>query len=158
VADPDQLRAARVKATMKASLLIEDFEGDWEKEWFAYKPEKWELKTHKVYCDRWEAPEHARLVFEVRCAEENKLVVGIDKYAREVELKGGNKWQQFVLSAGDFKNAKGEELEDWSGIMEFRFSATESFTLNADGEFEKTILGASWKGEMPELRNLKWIE
>lgn len=158
VADPNQLRAAGVKATMKPSLLIEDFEGDWEKEWFAYKPEKWELKTHKVYCDRWKAPEHARLVFEVRCAEENKLVIGIDKYAREVELKGGNKWQQFVLSAGDFKNAKGEELEDWSGIMEFRFSATESFTLNADGEFEKTILGASWKGEIPEFRNLKWIK
>jgi hypothetical protein len=157
VASPEELKAAGVQPTMKPSLMIETFDGDWEKDWFSYKPDKWELKTHKIYCDTWKAPKNANLVFEIRCAAANKLVVSIDKFAREIELEGGNEWQQIVLSANDFKNENGEQLADWSEIREFTFSASESFKIKADGEYEKTILGGEWKGDLPEFRKLMWL-
>lgn len=147
LATPDQLEAASVKATLKPSTLIEDFKGDWKKDWFVYKPDKWELKTHKVFCDLWTAPSDTKLGFGIRCAEANKLVVSLDKFAKELELIGGNEWQHIVLNASDFKNADGEVLPDWSDIKELTFSASEQ---------ERIILGDTWKGEKPEFRNLHW--
>ena len=152
----EQLQAAGAAATLEPSLLIEDFQGDWQKDWFFYKPDKWELKTHKLYNELWEAPENARLAFEIRSAEANLMVVGIDGFAREIELDGGNNWQQFVLSPGDFMNNEGEALPGWSDIKEFTFSAKESFRITADGEPEVTVLGGDWKGERPEFKNLRW--
>ena len=77
---------------LKPSLVIETFEGDWEKEWFTYKPEDWARQTHKVYDEQWKAPTGAKLAFEVRSARRNKLVVGIDQYAAEVQLEGNSAW------------------------------------------------------------------
>ena len=51
--------------------MIETFEGDWEKEWFTYKPEEWARATHKVYDDTWKAPKNAKLALEVLAAEAN---------------------------------------------------------------------------------------
>ena len=157
VATPEQLHTAGVQATMKPSLIIETFEDGWEKEWFTYKPTKWELITHKVYNDKWEAPVNAKLAFEVHSAEPNKLVVGMDGYAREMQLKGGSDWQRIVLAAKDFQNAAGDQLPDWTEVMAFKLSANESLKQNADGEIAKTYLGAEWKGKKPEFRNLRWI-
>ena len=44
-----ELKKAGVVSTLKPSLLIEDFKGDWKKEWFTYKVDKWGIKTHKPY-------------------------------------------------------------------------------------------------------------
>ncbi len=82
----EELKTAGVQATLPTSLLIEAFEDGWQKEWFSYKPELWGRSTHKVYDDRWKAPEGAKLAFEVRSAEQNAMVVGIDEYAAEVQL------------------------------------------------------------------------
>ena len=41
VATADELNAAGVRATLEPSRLIEDFEGDWEQEWFTYRPGEW---------------------------------------------------------------------------------------------------------------------
>ena len=157
VATPEQLKAAEVKVSMQPSDQIETFEGKWAKEWFVYKPDKWELKTHKVYCDIWKAPENAKLSFGIRCVEANFLVVSLDKFACELELKGGNKWQQIVLSASDFKNSIGEPLPGWSDLKELTFSANESFKVSADGEAERIVLGGEWKGAKPEFRDLLWL-
>jgi hypothetical protein len=43
VATSEQLKAAGVKSTLKQSLVIETFEADWKKDWFVYKPKKWNL-------------------------------------------------------------------------------------------------------------------
>lgn len=158
VAAPEQLQTASVKSSMKPSLLIENFEAGWEKEWFGYKPQKWELITHKLYHDKWEAPINAKIAFDVRSAEPNKLVVGMDAYAKEIQLKGGAEWQSFVLAAKDFQNASGEKLFDWTKIMAFKISANESLKQNADGEVAKSYLGAEWKGEKPEFRKLRWLK
>ncbi|MBV5314605.1 MAG: dienelactone hydrolase family protein [Prolixibacteraceae bacterium] len=158
MAGPEQLKAAGVNATMKPSLTIETFKGDWGKEWFTYKPEDWARKTHKLYDDKWKAPENAKLAFEVLSAKPNKLVVGIDAYASEVLLKGSKEWQRVVLSKKDFQNAKGESLPGWNGIMELRLGMQETLNEKIDSENKKLELGAKWIGEKPEFRNLKWID
>ena len=154
IATPDQLKAAGVRATLKPSLLIESFEGDWEKEWFTYKPEDWARKTHKLYDDRWRAPPDAELAFEVRAEKPNKLVVGIDSYAVEVQLNGGSKWQGVVLSPGEFHNASGDTMSGWMGAMELRLGAGE--TLRSKGDRKGKGLGAPWQGAKPEFKNLRW--
>ncbi len=158
IATPEQLKAARVKNTMKPSLVIETFEDDWDKEWFTYKPEFWSRKTHKVYNDKWKAPKNAKLAFEVRSAEPNKMVVGIDKYATEIQLKGGQEWQRIVLVANDFQNALGGILPNWTGIKEFRLGTKETLKEKIDFENKKLDLGAEWTGEQPEFRDLGWVE
>ena len=157
MAGPEQLKAAGVKATMKPSLTIETFKGDWEKEWFTYKPEFWARKTHKLHDDKWKAPENAKLAFEVRSAEPNKMVVGIDNYATEIKLSGGNKWQRIVLSTKDFQNAVGKTLPAWTGMKELRLGMQETLNKKINSENKKLELGAKWIGVKPEFRNLRWF-
>jgi hypothetical protein len=157
-ATPEQLKAAVVKVTEKPSLLIEDFKGDWQKDWFAYKPEKWELATHKIYSNKWKAPEKASLEFEVRCVESNVLVVSLDAYAKEIQIHGGDTWQKINLSPNDFINANGEILKNWKNVKEFKWSANQSFREKAEGQTQTMDLGTEGKGEKPEFRKLRWIE
>ncbi|MFT5131113.1 MAG: arylsulfatase A-like enzyme, partial [Rhodothermales bacterium] len=132
------------KSTRAPSLLIEDFEGDWEKEWFSYKPEQWPRKTHKVYDSHWAAPDGAKLSIEVLSTQPNTLVVGIDSYAVERPLKGEGKWQSIVLSAADFLNSESTPLANWNGIEELRLADRETF--RAKGKVKARTRGATWKG------------
>ena len=152
----EQLKAAGVIATMKPSTIIETFKGDWGKEWFTYQPNDWARKTHKLYDDKWKAPENAKLVLEVRSEMPNKMVVGLDKYAAEITLQGGTEWQRIVLSVEDFQNAAGTKLQTWDGIKELRLGAQETLLVKIDSENKKLKLGAEWKGGKPEFRNLRW--
>ncbi len=154
---PEQLKEAGVVATMKPSLTIETFEVEWEKEWFTYQPEDWPCKTHKLYDDKWKAPRNAKLAIEVYSANPNKIVIGIDRYATEIKLKGGNKWQRIVLSANDFQNAIGNSLPSWSGIKELRLGPMETLNEKKDAENKKLELGAKWIGGKPLFRNMHWI-
>ena len=152
-ATPDQIKDAKVQATLKPSLIIETFQGDWQKEWFSYKPEEWARRTHKVYDAQWKAPAGAKLAFEVRCEQPNKMVVGIDDYAAEIQLDGQSKWQRIVLSETDFQSAAGEANLKWSGIKELRLGANDTLR-----DKEKILkFGALWKGPNPEFRNLQWV-
>jgi cephalosporin-C deacetylase-like acetyl esterase len=157
IASPGQLKESSVQATMKPSLLIENFKGDWEKEWFTYKPQEWGRSTHKIHDDKWKAPQNAKLAFAVQSYEPNKLVVGIDTYACEIQLAGGSGWQQIVLSPDDFHDASGEVLKDWEGIMEFRFGAKDRLQGKVDGKDKALELGADWNGSEPDFRNLRWV-
>jgi cephalosporin-C deacetylase-like acetyl esterase len=157
VATPDQLAAAGVKATAPASLLIEDFASGWEKEWFTYEStDHWARRTHKIYDDRWQAPSAAKLVLEVRSAQTNKLVVGIDGYAAEIVLTGGATWQHLSLAPSDLRNAAGAALPGWKGIRELRLAAKERLTLRERGEERRKEVGAEWQGPRPEFQNLRW--
>ena len=157
VATPDQLAAAGVKATAPASLLIEDFASDWEKEWFTYEStDHWARRTHKIYDERWQAPPAAKLVLEVRSAQPNRLVLGIDGYAAAIALTGGAAWQQISLAPEDFRNAADLALPGWKGIRELRLAAKDRLTLRERGEERRKEVGAEWQGPRPEFQNLRW--
>ena len=155
---PEELKASGVRATAKPSLQIESFEPGWQKEWFSYKPEEWSRSTHKVYDPQWAAPALARLAFEVRSAQANKLVVGLDDQAAEVAIKGGGEWQRVVLTPADFLTAKGTPVQDWKEIKTLRFGAKETLKAKVDGADKVLELGGEWKGDAPEFQDLRWIE
>jgi len=157
VATPGQLKAAGVCATEKPSLVIETFEGDWEKEWFTYQPDDWARRTHKIYDEQWKAPADAKLAFEVRSAKPNKLVVGIDQYAAEIQTAGNSDWHPIVLAQSDFRNTAGAATLEWAGIKELRLGAKETLRSKNNGEEQKLTLGANWQGAKPKFRNLHWI-
>ena len=154
---PADLNAAGVRATLSPSLMIETFQGDWEKEWFTYRPADWARTTHKVYDPQWAAPDGAQLSLDVRAAEANKLVIGIDQYAAEVALSGGSDWQNITLSASDFKDGAEAVMPGWAGIKELQLVAINNLKANARGDKATRRVGAPWKGAPPEFRNLRWL-
>lgn len=157
IATPAQLQAAGVKATAKASQLIEPFAPGWEKEWFTYEAtDSWARRTHKIYDDRWLAPPAARLALEVRSAQANRLVIGLDGYAAEIALAGGMTWQHVSLAPADFCNAAGAPLAGWTGLRELRLVAKDRLTLREGGQEQRRELGAEWRGPRPEFQNLRW--
>ena len=147
-----ELQAAGVKSTRPTSPLIETFEGDWKKQWFAYKTDDWAVSTHKIYTEEWKAPAGARLSFEVRAEQPNKLAVGLDSSAAEVILQGGSDWQPVVLEPAKFLNAANEPLKDWSNAKELRLGAKETL----GGKTNKEV-GGHWQGSPPQFRNLRWV-
>ena len=149
----EQLRSAGVQATLKPSVMIEDFEGDWQKEWFNYR-DGWARSTHKVYDPQWQTPGNAKLALQVSCAQANKLVVKIDEYAAEVSLAGGSAWEAIEFSAVDFKNTAGKALTDFKGIKELRLSPQETLRgkNNAVAQF-----GGAWQGADPIFNDLHWV-
>jgi len=155
---PTQLKKAEVKATAKPSLVIETFEGDWEKEWFTYKPQDWARRTHKLYDEQWKAPPGARLAIEICSEQSNKMVIGIDQYAAEIQLKENSNWQHIVLSPEDFHDAAGKVMPDWNGLKELRLGAQETLKVKVNGKNKTLKLGADWQGEAPQFRNLRWIK
>jgi len=156
-ATPEQLKAAGVRPTLKPSRVIETFEGDWQHEWFTYKPEDWARKTHKLHDPQWLAPAGAMLALDVLSEDPNKLVVGLDDRAAEISLTGGGAWQALVLSACDFKDASGAGIAGWSKIRELRLAATDRLVSRKDGKEQVVLSGAAWKGPNPKFRNLRWM-
>ncbi len=157
MATADQLKAAGVKVTRTPSLTIEDFEGDWEKEWFTYRPEDWGRTTHKIYDGMWTAPAGAKLGIDVLAEQSNRLVVRIDQYATEMQLLGGPTWQSIVLAAKDFRNPAGDSLPGWQGFRELRLSAQETLRPGRQVPGKPLTLGAAWQGARPGFRNLRWV-
>ncbi|MFT5107743.1 MAG: hypothetical protein ACI9UA_003377 [Pseudoalteromonas tetraodonis] len=149
------MAAAKGQVTLLPTLLIEAFEGDWEKEWFTYKAGEWPRRTHKINELLWAAPAGAKLSLQVRSIKTNPFLVGIDGYAAEVQLQGGGKWQTIVLSPADFLDARGAEMESWEGIRELRLSAQE--TLRERRPDATRQVGGVWNGEPPSFRDLRWF-
>jgi hypothetical protein len=150
-ATTETLNAAGVKATDKRSMLIEDFKKDWRKGWYTYNENgNWfPFRTNKISAPKWQGPDGAKLVFKVRSAEANRLVVQIDDYAAEYQLPGGKKWQTVTLGVTDMHKADGTQMSDWKSGKELVF---------ADKDEKGMKLGADWKGDPLELRNLHWAE
>jgi cephalosporin-C deacetylase-like acetyl esterase len=150
------LQTASVRATLKPSLLIEDFTGDWEKEWFNYRPGEWSRTTHKLNSDLWKAPNGGLLTLDVQAAEQNKLVVLLDDFGAEVQLNGGDNWQQVRLKLVDFQNAAGEPLANWDSVRRLKLSPAEHLRPGRDSSAEPRRLGANWRGVAPKFRDLRW--
>jgi cephalosporin-C deacetylase-like acetyl esterase len=152
----DELASAGVRATRKPSKLIEDFEGDWEKEWFTYRPPEWARTTHKLYDDVWKAPPGADLILELQAAEQNKLVVLLDEYAAEVMVDGGEVSQKVILKLNDFRNYNEELLADWTEVRRLKLSPAEHLRPGRGQDGKPRLVGASWKGTPPQFRSLRW--
>ena len=150
---PADLQAAGTRAALQPDTRIEDFSGDWQKQWFNYR-DGWARSTHKVYDPQWKAPLGSRLALQVASEQPNKLVVKIDGHAAEVPLAGGSAWEAVQLSAGDFRNAAGEPLENFQGIRELRLSPRETLRTK-DGQALR--LGGPWKGTDPVFNDLHWV-
>ena len=154
---PGALAAAGVKPTLKPTVLIEDFSGDWLKEWYRHKLEGWEFRTHKVYHPLWAAPIGAKLGMEIKAAQANKLVVGLDTFAAEVDVVGGADWQSIVLSPENFLDASEKPLPGWKDLAELRLLPAEHLRSGKRGEQVRRLVGGNWKGAPPEFRKLHWI-
>ena len=153
-----ELKKAGTVSTLKPSLQIEDFKGDWRKEWFAYKADKWGVRTHKPYSSVWSPPPKARLCFEVRAQMANKMTVGIDAFATEVALPGQNEWKAVELSANDFKDAELKPLANWKEVKELRLDESDNLRPPRGSKAKPRRLGGQWKGKAPEFRDLRWLE
>lgn len=156
VATPEELTSAGVRATRKPSPLIESFEGDWEKEWFTYKPAEWARATHKLADEAWKAPDNATLAFDVLVVKANTLVVLLDEYAAEIQLTGGEQWQSIELAPQDFRNAEHDALTDWTNIKLLKLSPAEHLKPKRGATTAPRLVGKHWIGDSPQFRNLRW--
>jgi len=157
ITSSDTLQATHVKPTLKVSRLIESFAPGWQGEWFTYNHSgRWPWMTHKLNSSEWPAPKGASLAVDVRSDQPNKLVVQLDDYAAQVELKGDGKWQTVSFIAPDFHNANGEPLSAWKKFNILTLADKVSLRNNQKGKKTSVSYGAEWKGEEPEFRNLRW--
>lgn len=153
---PDHLRVMRIKGTLQSTSMIEDFSKDWEREWFSYRPENWSRSTHKVYDDRYKAPHGSRLVVKVKSEQVNKLVVVLNDYAVEVDLKGNNVENTFELKPENFKNAEAVTLKNWKDLHTLKLSDSEVLRKGRGKDQKIAKFGAQWKGESPSFQSLYW--
>ncbi|MDG2221951.1 MAG: dienelactone hydrolase family protein, partial [Rubripirellula sp.] len=151
-----QLRAEGVQPTLRPTTLIEDFQGDWEKQWFSYRPSEWARSTHKIGDAKWQAPLGARLAVEVQTAEPNVLVVRIDDYAVALELSGGTQVQKLLLKPSEFRDVNDEPLPSWRGIRRLTFSPSETLRPKRGNQNQPRVVGKNWVGPAPVLHGLQW--
>ena len=151
-----ELQQSNVKVTLKPSLLIEDFDDDWEKEWFTYKIDQWARSTNKLSCELYKAPKKSALTFEVLSKEPNTLVVLADKHAAEVKLQGRDGWQKVVLSPADFQNHGRQSLSGWENVRQLKLSPAEHLRPDRGDKKGPRLVGKQWQGASPHFRNMRW--
>jgi hypothetical protein len=95
---------------------------------------------------------------ELRSEQANKIVIGIDHYAAELELPGGSEWQSHTLRVSDFKDAHGEALSSWEGLGEIRLEAQATLRSSKRNDRTHRKVGAPWKGADPEFRSIAWVK
>lgn len=156
IVSADAMLSASVRSTMQPSLLIESFEGDWQKEWFTCHPVGWARTTHKLYDEVWKAPSGASLALDVRARDAGDLIVAIDGHAAEVPLRGGGEWQAILLRPRDFRDATGAPLADWSGNSQLTLAPMERPGPQRGVDAREKTVGGTWRGEAPRFRNLRW--
>lgn len=152
----EELQSAGVQATRTPTLVIEDFQDDWQRDWFNYRPPEWARSTHKLRDDTRKAPPGARLSLTVQSAEPNILVVLIDDHAAEVQLTGGGEWQTILLEPADFHNGSDEPLKNWETVRRLKLSAAEHLKPKRGSKRNPKIVGKHWKGTPPQFRDLRW--
>lgn len=166
-----QLQAAGVKPTDKLDRMIDDGARGWH-DWYRLNwdhPPLWRAATRKLKDPKWRGPDGARLVFEIQCAVDNTLVVGLNcnawgaflpskpaaDYAGVKHLKGDADWQTVSVSLGDLAAADPRitaPLANWQTVTEL--SLGPSGQIVKEGQTVK-IDGKPWQGAR-EIRNLRW--
>lgn len=159
---PDALEKAGVTATPCRLRLIDDFAHGW-RDWYrlsADNPHHWFYSTRKLIDPTWMGPQEARLSVEVVTSEaDNQIAVGLetntwqgytgrqkDTFLAVVNLPAAGK-NAVVLSPSDFKNAKGQAINNWDEITELFFTPVNK---------AKPDIKNQWIGNPPTLANLRW--
>lgn len=168
ICHPDELVAAGVKATDKASRMIDDFSRGWH-DWIQLgwsNPHHWVASTRKIHDLKWRGPEGAVLVFEVMCPKDNMLAVtaslngwgafpnqpaGGDHSVRKA-LKGSSEWQTVSIKLEEMLNKDtSAPMTSWETVTELSISRPP--TCIVDGK--EVEFGKGW--DVPiELRNMRW--
>ncbi|PHR86064.1 MAG: hypothetical protein COA78_38360 [Blastopirellula sp.] len=158
IAWSEEVASSGVKSTLKPTNSIETFDGQWEKQWFNYRPEEWSRSTYKLNDAKYAAPSSAKLAIEILSEEPNELVILLDNYAAIIPVAGGTKHQQVMLSLDDFKNFTEESLKDWNSIKLLKLSPAERLKPGRGELGKPRIVGKTWRGSPPKFRNLHWTE
>lgn len=153
---PEKLQAAGVKATLKPSATIESFQGDWRKNWYRHDRDGWGIRTHKVYHPIWSAPDGAKLSIRILAEKPNKLVIGLNQHAAEISIEGDSRWQTVTLSPSDFKDVDESPRKNWNDLLELRIVAAEHLRSSDRKNRTTRLVGAAWKGDPPQFRDLRW--
>lgn len=158
-----ELAKAGVIATRTRERLVDDFSHGM-RDWYQLNPdnrEHWFYATRKLIDPAFMGPKGAKLAFDVvTTAPGNRLAVGLelntwqnytgrkqDSYHTIVNLPedGVNKVE---LSPADFRNKAGESPGDWDEVTELTLTPSRRVV---------DVPEAEWKGNAPELANLRWI-
>ena len=167
---PEELQAARVKATDESSRMIDDFSRGWQ-DWYRLEwgnPHVWMAATRKPKDPKWRGPVGARLVFDVKCATDNVIAVSVSlndwgafpgkpagSYTARKPLTGSPEWQMVSFALEDMLPDKPNTpaLTSWETITELSFKRTKSFLKDGN---EVEFGGATGWPAPREFRNLRW--
>jgi hypothetical protein len=145
----DSMQHADIKATDKASLVIESFDKDWEKGWYSYEQAgSWPYRTNKLHDPKWAYPAGAKLALDVISPRPAIITVTIDDYDVSFECNA-NQRRTIIMSPGDFKR-KDQSLTQFGDIKEL--------TLDFDNSFknDKNTNRTRDRKAEPIFRNLRW--
>lgn len=159
---PVDLQRARMRATDRASPLIDDFSHGWQ-DWYtlsADNPHHWEYSTRKLNDPKWQGESGQKLALEVQSENENELVIVLtenffrpyrgqsQEFVAVVKLNGG-KQETVSLTPDDFRTTAGDKLSSWKNV--------DLLSLRAYFEKDGSLLGSkSWVGSQPAFRKLYW--
>lgn len=160
---PQKLQKAQIKATDKASLVIDDFPHGWQ-DWYrlsAGNPHHWEFSTRKINDPKWRGRDGYQLAFDVQTEKPNEIVVVLtenffrsyrgpsQEYVAVVKLNGGSKKQTVMLKPQDFRTSEGKALASWKNV--------DLLSLRAYHDKGRELLGSKrWDGPQPSCHELRW--
>jgi pimeloyl-ACP methyl ester carboxylesterase len=145
---PSDLAEAGVKATDQPARLIDDFSREWHDcyrlEWG--NPHVWNATTRKIKDLKWRGPKGARLVFDVKCPDDNVLVIVADlngwgvfpdspagSYEARKLLKGSPDWQTITVALEDMRSTKKDDataMAGWDTVTELSFRRAKTYFKN----------------------------
>lgn len=169
-ASPAQWKAAGMRATDQPERLIDAGDRGWH-DWYRSNWDHaplWVARTAKLKDPKWRGPNGSKLVFEIKTATDNTLVVVIGNNGRGVygkktptsdyvatkELKGSPDWQTVSVSLTDLVGndpTATAPLADWQTVTDLQISP--SYNGGAKGKVH--FNGKAWL-EPREIRNLHW--
>lgn len=168
---PDELRAAGVRATGTASLVLEDFSHGW-RDWRQNNdrsPVRW---TRKISDPKWRGPDGAKLAVTLKLEQANQLGFEVIEnehrnyrgprrtYACIKEFAGGVQTQTVLLDVSDFTDSEdGTPLKSWAqldqlGIGMHRPAAPKKKSNNTSASEQPKP--RPWRGPEPEFIRLDW--
>ena len=166
---PAELKRAGVKATDRASLLIDDFSRGWH-DWYRLdwkNPVHWVATTRKIKDPKWRGDVGRKLLLDVRTDKSNTLVFRIElaawgaypgvrqmRYFAAKPLKGNGEWETVTLLRKDLQPAKAGTsvvMPSWKYITQLTIAGRATDERSG----RKKTVGGKWRGAR-EFRNLRW--
>ncbi len=165
------LRAAGARATEEPDRLIDDGVRPWQ-DWFQINWDHaplWRAYTRKLNHPKWRGPEKARLAFDIRCLEDNELVIEVEtngwsafeagkpaiRFATVKQLKGSPDWQTVSVSLEDLNATDtkiGTPLAHWRSVTQLGIGPSGEVVKKGE---KVSVDGKRWEGPR-EIRNLRW--